>query len=235
MYPAGRLLPFVPLALAALACNFATDLANQLIDRFSQQAPTNESLPGESASTPVDPRLLPTEVDPAATIGPDPGASIPLEIREQMDQIQEEVVTLRGLQASGPVARALLSPEALRQYVTDDFLADYTEEEARDDARTLSLLGLMEPDYDLFNLYMELYSEQIAGFYDDELKQMFVVQGAGFRGVERITYAHEYTHALQDQHYDLRNGLGFNDEACEADSERCAAIQALLEGDATLL
>ncbi|MGH2621901.1 MAG: hypothetical protein ACRDHG_15215, partial [Anaerolineales bacterium] len=101
--------------------------------------------------------------------------------------------------------------------------------------RTLSLLGLMAPDYDLFDLYMELYSEQIAGFYDDELKQMFVVQGAGFRGSERITYAHEYTHALQDQHYDLRNGLGFNDEACELDSERCAAIQALLEGDATLL
>lgn len=231
----GRILALLAFTLPTLACNFATDLANQLIDQFSQQAPTDESLPGESEPTPDGPRLLPTEVGPAATIGPDPEASVPLEIREQMDQIQVEVVTLRGLPSTGPVARALLSPEALRQYVTDDFLADYTEEEARDDARTLALLGLMEPGYDLFNLYMELYSEQIAGFYDDELKQMFVVQGAGFRGLERLTYAHEYTHALQDQHYDLRNGLGFNDEACELDSERCGAIQALVEGDATLL
>jgi len=235
MVSSTRILAFVAFALPILACNFATDLANQLIESFSQRTPTNESLPGESVPTPVEPRLLPTEIDPAATFGPDPGASIPLEIREQMDGIQEEVVTLRGLQSTGPVARALLSPEALRQYVTDDFLADYTEAEARDDARTLALLGLMQPDYDLFNLYMELYSEQIAGFYDDELKQMFVVQGAGFHGTERITYAHEYTHALQDQHYDLRNGLGFSDEACELDSERCAAIQALVEGDATLL
>ncbi len=235
MASSGRILALVAFALPTLACNFATDLANQLIDQFSQQAPTNESLPGESTPTPVDPRRLPTEVGPAATSGPDPGASIPLEIRTQMDQIQEEVVTLRGLQSSGPVDRALLSSEALRQYVTDDFLADYTEPEARDDARTLSLLGLLAPDYDLFNLYLDLYSEQIAGFYDDELKQMFVVQGAAFRGPERITYAHEYTHALQDQNYDLRNGLGFNDEACELDSERCAAIQALVEGDATLL
>ena len=235
MVSSTRILAFVAFALPTLACNFATDLANEVLDQLSQQVPTNESSPGESVPTPVEPRLLPTEIDPAATFGPDPGASIPLEIREQMDGIQEEVVTLRGLQSTGPVARALLSPEALRQYVTDDFLVDYTEAEARDDARTLALLGLMQPDYDLFNLYMELYSEQIAGFYDDELKQMFVVQGAGFHGTERITYAHEYTHALQDQHYDLRNGLGFNDEACELDSERCAAVQALLEGDATLL
>jgi len=231
----GRILALTALALPTLACNFATDLANQLIDQFSQTAPTIEPVPAETAPAPAGPRPLPTEVGPGATIAPGSGAPIPLEIREQMDQIQEEVVTLRGLPSTGPVDRALLSPEALRQYVTDDFLADYTEQEARDDARTLALLGLMQPDYDLFNLYMELYSEQIAGFYDDELKQMFVVQGAGFHGPERLTYAHEYTHALQDQHYDLRNGLGFNDEACELDSERCGAIQALVEGDATLL
>src|SRR3990170_4795141 len=167
----GRILALLALTLPILACNFATYLANQLIVQFSQQAPTDESLPAESEPTPDGPRVLPTEVGPAATIGPDPEDSVPLEIREQMDQIQVEVVTLRGLPSTGPVDRALLSPEALRQYVTDDFLADYTEEEARDDARTLALLGLMEPGYDLFNLYMELYSEQIAGFYDDELKQ----------------------------------------------------------------
>jgi hypothetical protein len=49
-----------------------------------------------------------------------------------------------------------------------------------------------------------------------------------------MTYAHEYTHALQDQTYDIEHGLNYNDDSCEADSERCAAIQALLEGDATL-
>ena len=63
---------------------------------------------------------------------------------------------------------------------------------------------------------------------------MVVVQGDGFGGIERLTYAHEYTHALQDQNYDFKEGLGYSDEACETDSERCAAIQALLEGDATL-
>jgi len=42
-----------------------------------------------------------------------------------------------------------------------------------------------------------------------------------------------FTHVLQDQAYRLSEGLGLNDEACEADSEKCAATQALIEGDAT--
>jgi hypothetical protein len=94
---------------------------------------------------------------------------------------------------------------------------------------------LLEPEFDLLNFYIELYNEQIAGFYDNEAKQMFVVQGSGFGGTERLTYAHEYDHALQDQTYDLEGGLNFSDEACEQESERCAGIQALIEGDATLL
>jgi len=234
MHPGGRTLPFIPLALAVMACNFATDLADRLIGEMLQLAPEIQStavaIPPSLIGTPP----LATQQVQEATPGLDPELSIPPEIRDQMDQIQEEVALIRGLQPTGPVGRALISPEELRQYVLDDFLADYTDEEARDDARTLALFGLIDPDFDLFSLYLELYSEQIAGFYDDETKQMFVVQGAGFLGLERITYAHEYVHALQDQQYDLQNGLGFSDEACEEDSERCAAVQSLVEGDATL-
>ena len=84
-------------------------------------------------------------------------------------------------------------------------------------------------------MLIDLYSEQIAGFYDDETKEMYVIQGESFLGPERLTYAHEYVHALQDQNYDFENGLGYNDENCEADSERCAAISVLIEGDASTL
>jgi hypothetical protein len=80
-----------------------------------------------------------------------------------------------------------------------------------------------------------LLSEQVAGQYNQETKEMDVIQGSGFGGTERLTYAHEYTHALQDQNYDIENGLNYSSEACEEDSERCAAIQALLEGDASML
>jgi hypothetical protein len=39
---------------------------------------------------------------------------------------------------------------------------------------------------------------------------------------------------LQDQNFDIENGLQYSDEYCEKDAERCSATLALIEGDATL-
>jgi hypothetical protein len=152
-----------------------------------------------------------------------------------MDEIQRQVAALRGLDPLAPVNRSLLTPEDLRQRILDEFLSDYTEDEAAVDSRLLVLLGLLDPNVDLRTLYTDLLSEQVAGYYDDEAPAMFVVRGAGFAGPERLTYAHEYDHALQDQNFDIDEGLGYNDEACDVDRERCTAVNALLEGDATLL
>jgi hypothetical protein len=162
-------------------------------------------------------------------------SSLPVEITRQMDEIQKEVIDLRELQPNQPVERELLTPEQLRQRVIEDFLKDYSKEEARNDAISLAAFGLLTPNFDLYDLHVDLLSEQVAGFYDDETKKMYIVQGEGFQGPERLTYAHEYDHALQDQNYDIENGLNFNDKACEKDTERCAAVQSLLEGDASLL
>jgi hypothetical protein len=63
---------------------------------------------------------------------------------------------------------------------------------------------------------------------------MYVVSDEGFNGTERMTYAHEFTHVLQDQTYDLENGLKDNEAYCKNETEYCAAITALIEGDATL-
>lgn len=158
----------------------------------------------------------------------------PQDINQQMDLIQSQTAELRGLSPTSEITRTLINTDQLRQNVTADFLSEYSAEEAREDALILSAFGLLEPDFDLFDLYMELYTEQIAGYYDNETKEMFVVQESGFQGPERLTYAHEFAHVLQDQTYDIQNGLQYDDESCKEDSERCLAIQALLEGDASL-
>ena len=54
------------------------------------------------------------------------------------------------------------------------------------DALVLSTLGLLPNGFDLIDFYTELYSEQIAGYYDDEIGEMFVVQGEGFGGSENV-------------------------------------------------
>ncbi len=174
-------------------------------------------------------------VTPTLTSTPVPGAEISPDEARQMDQIQQQVVQIRGLQPSGPVQRVLLTPDQLRQHVLTSFLKDYTSQDAQKDAILLADFGLLPVHFDLISFYRALYSEQIAGFYDDETKVMYVVEGQGFQGPERMTYAHEYTHVLQDQTFDLRNGLKYSDAQCQEDTERCAGIQALIEGDASLV
>jgi hypothetical protein len=153
----------------------------------------------------------------------------------EMHSIETEVSQLRGFQPLHPVERRLFTADQLRTYVLEEFLADYTAQEAKADAKILFMLGLLPEILDLRQLYTDLFSEQIAGFYDTENDEMVVVCESGFSGVERLTYAHEFVHALQDQHFGFETGLAYSDTACEDSSQRCAATQALFEGDATLL
>lgn len=192
---------------------------------------TEDVRPSPEIETPLPPEGAVGENTPQPTLE---GDDVPPDLAEEMDQIQAEVIAIRGLDPTGAVQRTLISSEELQEIVATDFFAEYTDQDARQDVVILSALGLLPQEFNLKQFYNDLYSEQIAGFYDDDIKAMYVVQGTGFGGAEKITYAHEYTHVLQDQVYDLNEGLGYNDDACEADSERCAAIQALIEGDASM-
>ena len=182
---------------------------------------------------PVEPTV---ETSITEKISPDisMGETIDPDLARQMDEIQMQVIMERGLKPTEDVNRNLYSTEQLSEKIKHDFLDDYSLEDARKEALTLAAFGLINPDFDLRSLYIDLYSEQVAGFFDIEEKEMVVVQGEGFGGVERFVYAHEYTHVLQDQNFDIQNGLQYSDEHCETDAERCSAIVALIEGDATL-
>lgn len=205
-------------------------------DRIEEFFTADTPAPLPPAETPALPEEegSPTPPTGQATAEPEAAAALPEDIAGQMDEIQVQVERVRSLESTGPVNRQLLTVDQLRDKVENDFLADYTEEEVADDVKVLSSLGLLEPDFDLYNLYLELYTEQIAGYYDIEKDEMYVVLDEGFAGPQRSTYAHEYTHVLQNHTHDVRNKLNYTEEYCKTDSEYCAAIQALIEGDALL-
>jgi hypothetical protein len=218
-----RIAPSEPVAIA-------TEVPTQVPPVTQEQPSSPTPIP---TSTPVAQETVDQATVPA-TEAPTP-EPIPPEIAEQMDEIQAQVMEIRGLQPAGDVTRVLLPRDQLRQKVENDFLEDYSPEEAADDSLALSALGLLDPGFDMLAFYQDLFSEQTAGFYDDENKEMDVILGIDFGGQERLIYSHEYTHALQDQNFDIEEGLNYSEEYCEDDSERCAAIQALLEGDASKL
>ena len=202
-------------------------LTPTLPDTFTPTSPT---------FTPSGPTLTPTPCPesgcPTPTPTMTPAATLPPEILNQLLKIQTQVEALRGLKSKTQVPLILLSPDQLRQHVTEDLKTNYIPADAQKDQFVLSTLGLIPADLDMLTLQTNLQAEQIAGFYDDKTQQMYVITGSSFGGNEKLTYSHEFTHVLQDQNYGLRTGLNYNDDYCKTHSEYCAAVQALVEGDA---
>ncbi len=232
------LLPGAFLAIKAAVLPAPT-VAPTVAPTAALQQPTLAPLPSATSApaatlTPEAPPVgaLPTEApaEPTATLE----AAVPPDIAAQMDAIEQQVIFLRGLKPQHDLKRNMLTKEQLHEKVVNDFFKDYTAEDAATDSRVLAAFGLLEPGFDLMNFYLDLYTEQVAGFYDSETKEFYVVQGESFGGPERLTYAHEFTHALQDQNYDLRDGLNLRDEYCQDHSQYCNAASALIEGDATM-
>ena len=72
----------------------------------------------------------------------------------------------------------------------------------------------------------------MAGFYRTDTGELYVVSRSGDLGVtEKIIFAHEYDHALGDQHFDLDSLT----EDAFTEGDRALARTALIEGDGTLL
>ena len=145
--------------------------------------------------------------------------------------VEANVSELRGLAPLEPIEPVVLSRDQLRARIESDFAADTTPEEALADVLELSAFDFLGRDYDLRAAMQSLQSEGILGFYDPETAEFVVVNdGALLDPAAQWTHAHEFVHALQDQHYDLD---ALSDESL--DSEARAAVRALAEGEAELV
>jgi hypothetical protein len=145
--------------------------------------------------------------------------------RAHVALIERRVEALRGLRFRHPVPVAVVSPARTRRDGLADFDRSQPVARRRASEELLELLGLLPPRSDLRRIESAIYGEQIAGYYDPRRKRLALVRGAG---VDDVTLAHELTHALEDQHVDLRRFEGGGDD-------RSTAQQALVEGTATLV
>ncbi len=171
---------------------------------------------------------------PTPTLTPSP-TLVPPEptMAALMQRIETEVSDIRGLESQGPVTHYVVSRSAVRPILEGNFLANGGSREVIDDqARVLSALGLIKPTYDMYTNALNGLTDSLGGFYFPWSKELYVI-GSHFGGVEHFIYSHEFAHALVDQHYDI-GAQGVYPE-CLSNADRCQAIQALVEGDATLV
>lgn len=185
----------------------------------------------------ADPTSTPSSAaTPSPTASAPPSASVQPSAPEDKDvlamlrEIEEQVIEIRGLPSAeiGPpdlITRAELGEELERL-----FEEEYPPEEQARDNIALRALGLLEPGQDVAELQLQLLGDQVLGFYDDVDRRMVIVTDAGLDAEAKLTYAHEYTHALQDAAF----GLDSLETDAVGEDDRGLARTAMIEGDATV-
>jgi hypothetical protein len=131
----------------------------------------------------------------------------------------------RGLTFKHPVKVEFLDNAAFVKQVTAPS-PDTTSEKAslKTGLGELRSLGMVHGNVNLFKSENQLQASGVVGLYMPEKKTVFV-RGSQLTPFVRVTLAHELTHALQDQYFDL-DTLG---QSVPGDG---SALTALIEGDA---
>lgn len=146
------------------------------------------------------------------------------ELDRAIAEIEAFVAKARRLPFKSQVKVTLLDDAAFRARLKAD--SDLDKEELAKTTKVLRALDLIGPGVDLEKALDSLLGDAVLGFYDHE-KDELVVRGATLTPGVRQTLAHELTHALQDQHFELNRP-----ELDDRDDEASLAFSALVEGDA---
>ena len=132
-----------------------------------------------------------------------------------------------------PIIRAVISSTQSRAEIERAMIKDLDEQTTAADLHasevTMKKLGLAPPDFHYRDLMVRVLTEQVAGYYEPKTRQFHLADWIDIDGQKPIM-AHELTHALQDQHFDLRRFEHWP----KGDSDAELAAHALVEGDATL-
>ena len=155
--------------------------------------------------------------------------------RAVIARIEKGTEAVRGLHATRPVPVTLLAPDAFRRLVERDFERGASAAAIRDMYQPLALFGLLPMGTDLRRVLRDAEGSNVAAFYDAGVKRFYIPLRAGGLSLDdQVTISHEYTHALQDQTFDLSKVRPDPDQQMLHDSDRQLAETALIEGDATV-
>jgi hypothetical protein len=194
--------------------------------------------PGRAAA------LLAAAAALAAALAASAAAPLAQRLPEAVAEAQKLVEKVRGVPFRGTVASALLPEKDLAKILGRKLVEDLPAPFPRY-AASLAAVGLLDPEDGLEEKLTQLYTRQVAGFYDPDVKKFFIVPertseaaaaapGLGLSAgtlLEDTLLAHELTHALQDRRLDLVPRM----KALQDSSDALLALEAFLEGEATVV
>ncbi len=145
-----------------------------------------------------------------------------------VDSLRAPVEQAAGLKFKSPPRSAMRTREQVRAYLIGKLDEELTPSRLHGLEEAYRLFGLLPDTLPLRSLLLDIYTEQVAGYYDPDSTTFFGVAGSD-RSQLRLVLAHEMVHALQGQYLALDSIL-----KSTANNDRLTAAQAILEGQATI-
>jgi len=148
------------------------------------------------------------------------------DLEEHAAEISAQIEELRGWTFEHPVDVAFSSGDEFRSYM-DRMEAALLPDEDYTEASTLlaKAVGALPADVDVEALTERMLEGLIGGFYDPTTKAFYLADATPV-SLGPTILAHELTHALDDQRYDLNEGLKSRLDS----TDRLLAYKALVEG-----
>ncbi len=219
-------------------CFLLALLALGIAPACSKGSPDSGSI-GPAVGSPTAVAATATQPADSATAAPGPTSTstprptlgahdLPPALRQDMDTLIAKTAQVRGLPVKAPVEMKLISRHDAVEYYRSTYkpqdLADLKLKQ-----ELYILLGLLPPGANLQDLFLNVLGAGITGFYDPDVKTLFLLEDfAPASPVTLTTAVHETTHALQDQYFDL-NAIT---ERLRGDWDASTAFLDVVEGDA---
>jgi len=143
------------------------------------------------------------------------------------DEVLAQMSQITGLDLRSPLKKSLRSRAEIRAHIIQEMNDDKDAAERYAGARSAEAFGLLPKGFDLDSFMVDLLTEQIAGLYDPKAHEFYVAEWIPIDD-QRMVMAHELTHALEDQHFQIENWV----KAARPNDDSELARESVLEGSA---
>jgi hypothetical protein len=159
---------------------------------------------------------------------------------ESVDEIMAFAAEDSGMPKRAVVKRQLVSKEDVEKFTSGRLAKEEFTQRFATAELSMKKLGYLPRDFNLKEFLVKSNGQGVAGYYDEETKTISLLNWVPLDRQQPIL-AHELTHALQDQNYDLKKWMraAQNQEENAAKSgdtdDSSAARKAVVEGQAMVV
>lgn len=157
---------------------------------------------------------------------------LPRNVTARIRAIERQAISIRGLHPLHPVKVNLMRPKTFVAKISHLDQSGETPGALHIGKVESVLAGEIPASTNLKHIVDATLPSQVVGLYDHKSKQLYVKNNGHALGIDRYVLAHEFTHAMQDQHFNLNKLEPDQTHWKLHNSDEELAVRSLIEGDA---